>query len=322
MIHRILIALGGNALKKAEEDGQTEEQLSNCDIVCKCIVEIVKLLGKNDRLVVTHGNGPQIGNLMVLQETARGEIPCQRMDILGAMTQGQIGYMLQQTLQNRLKDEGLSIPVCSIINQVLVDENDPEFLKDAASKPVGNFLTQDEAEQIRKVHPDYCIRKVKPIGDKVWRRCVPSPKPLKNIEGEIIRSMVDAGIIVIASGGGGIPVIDKGGRHYQGAEAVIDKDLAGELLAEIVGADTFILLTDVENVKLNYGRSNERNLKALNIAKAKEYLKDGQFLSGSMEPKILACIRFLERGGKKAVITSLPNALSALKGKKGTVICK
>jgi carbamate kinase len=317
---RILVALGGNAIKQAHEKGTPEEQFRNCMITCKHLARIIKSLGKEDRLIITHGNGPQVGNLMVQQEAAKHLVPPQTVDILGAMTQGQIGYMLQQTLINCLKDLGLNIPVCTVITQVLVDKNDPEFFGDTASKPVGDFLTEDEAIKLKKEHPEYIIKKVKPTGDKVWRRCVPSPDPKAIVEAEAIKRLVDVGVIVIASGGGGVPVILDENGHYKGVEAVIDKDLAGEKLAEIVGANIFLILTDVEKVKLNFGKPEEKEIDRMSITEAKKYLEEGHFLPGSMKPKIEACIRFLEWGGEEAIITSLDKALEALEGRTGTHI--
>jgi carbamate kinase len=315
-----LVALGGNAIKRAEEKGTSEEQFRNCAATCRLIVEMVKRMGKDDRIIITHGNGPQVGNLMVQQETAKHMVPPQSLDIVVAMTQGQIGYMLQQTLSNHLRMAGINIPVCAIVNQVLVDKNDPEFFGENASKPVGEFLTEKMAEKMKKEHPDYVVKKVKPVGKRVWRRCVPSPDPIANIEGEVIKKLVDAGFIVIASGGGGIPVILGDNGEYKGVEAVIDKDLAGEKLAEAVNADVFLILTDVEEVKLNYGKPDERGVDKMSLTEAKKYLEEGHFLPGSMGPKVRACIKFLEWGGEKAIITSLDKVLEALEGKAGTLI--
>jgi len=317
---RILVALGGNAIKQAHEKGTPEEQFRNCAITCKLLAEIVKKMGKDDRLIITHGNGPQAGNLMVQQEEAKHIVPAQTMDIIGAMTQGQIGYMLQQTLMNYLRDLGIDTPVCEVVNQVLVDKNDPEFFGEAASKPVGNFFTEEEAIRIKREHPEYIIKKVKPVGKRVWRRTVPSPDPIANVERVVIRKLVDAGVIVMASGGGGIPVILDEQGHYKGVEAVIDKDLAGERLAEVVDANVFLILTDVEKVKLNFGKPNEKDIDKMTLAKAKKCLEQGQFLPGSMGPKVKACIRFLEWGGEKAIITSLDKAVQALEGRAGTMI--
>ena len=318
----ILIALGGNAIKQSNEKGSSEEQFKNCWKTTKHISEIIKNLDEEDRLIITHGNGPQVGNLMVQQKLSTDSVPAHPMDVAGAMTQGQIGYMLQQTLRNHLKKVGVEIPVCAIINQVLVDKNDPEFLGDNASKPVGNFLTEEEAKEIKKNNSDYVFKKVKPNGERCWRRTVPSPDPISNLEGDVIKKLVDAGVIVIASGGGGIPVLEDDEGNYKGIEAVIDKDLAGERLAEIVGADIFLILTDVEEAKINYGKANEKSLDNITFEEAKQYFNEGHFLAGSMGPKVKACLRFLKNGGKKAIITSLDKALEALKEQSGTIIEK
>jgi carbamate kinase len=317
---RLLIALGGNAIKQAGERGTTEEQFKNCKTTTKLIAEIVKRMKPEDRLIITHGNGPQAGNLLVQQEAGKKAVPAQTMDVVGGMTQGQIGYMLQQTLMNYLKDAGVNVPICGVVNQVLVNKDDPEFFGETASKPVGNFFTEEEAKRIKKEHPEYIMKKVKPKGDRPWRRTVPSPDPIANVENETIKRMVDAGIIVIASGGGGIPVILGENGRYKGVDAVIDKDLAGERLAEVVGADTFLVLTDVEKAKLNFGKPDEKEIDKMSLSEAKRYSEEGHFLPGSMGPKVKACIRFLEWGGKKAIITSLDKAVDALAGKTGTLI--
>ena len=317
---RLLVALGGNAIKQAHEKGTPEEQFANCKMTTRLLAEIVSRMKDEDRLIITHGNGPQAGNLLVQQDKAKKVVPPQTMDIVGAMTQGQIGYMLQQTLVNFLKDKGLNVPVAAVVNQVLVNEDDPEFFGDVASKPVGNFLTEGEAHQLKRGHPEYIVKRVKPNGERAWRRTVPSPDPIANVGSEGIKRMVDAGIIVIASGGGGIPVVLGEDGHYRGVEAVIDKDLAGERLAEVVNADTFLILTDVEKAKLNFSQPNEQEVGAITLSEAKEYLAEGHFLAGSMGPKVKACIRFLEWGGKKAVITSLDKAVDALEGRTGTRI--
>ena len=317
---RLLVALGGNAIKQAHEKGTPEEQFANCRMTTKRLADIVSRMDGQDRLIITHGNGPQAGNLLVQQDLGKEAVPAQTMDIVGAMTQGQIGYMLQQTLLNYLMDKDLKLPVAAVVNQVLVDENDPEFFGDAASKPVGNFLTEEEAKQVKQEHPEYIVKKVKPNGERVWRRTVPSPDPIANVGAEGIKRMVDAGIIVIASGGGGIPVVHDEDGHYAGVEAVIDKDLAGERLAEVVNADTFLILTDVEKAKLNYGQPDEEEVGPITLSQAKKYLAEGHFLAGSMGPKVKACIRFLEWGGNRAIITSLDKAVEALDGKTGTRI--
>ncbi len=322
MAKTILIALGGNAIKQADEKGSSEEQFRNCWKTTNYISRIIENLEPEDRLVITHGNGPQVGNLMVQQKVAEDIVPAHPMDVVGAMTQGQIGYMLQQTLMNHLKKMGIKKSVCTILNQVLVDKNDPEFIGENASKPVGNFLTEEEAQELKKKYPEYIIKKVKPNGERCWRRTVPSPDPISNIEGAVINKLVEAGVIVIASGGGGIPVLEDEEGELVGIEAVIDKDLAGERLAEIIGADLFFILTDVEKAKLNYGKPEEKELGKVSYQQMKQYFKEGHFLVGSMGPKVKACLRFLENGGKKAIISSLDKVLEAYRGETGTIIEK
>jgi carbamate kinase len=317
---RLLVALGGNAIKQAHEKGTTQEQFNNCKKTAELLAKVVKMMKPEDRLVITHGNGPQVGNLAVQQDMAKEVIPPQDLDVLGAMTQGQIGYMLQQMLDNQLADLGIKKPIVAVVNRVLVNRDDPEFQGENASKPVGNFFTEEEAKEIKKIHPEYIFKKVKPTGDKCWRRVVPSPDPISNVEAEPIRRMVDAGVIVIASGGGGIPVVLNNNGHHRGVDAVIDKDLAGERLAEVVGADTFLILTDVEKAKLNFGKPNEKEISQMTVTEAKRYLSEGHFLAGSMGPKVKACIRFIEWGGKRAIISSLDKVTEALEGKTGTHI--
>lgn len=317
---RILVALGGNAIKQAHEKGTAEEQFRNVYTTAKHLVNMIEHLGRDDRLIITHGNGPQAGNLALQQDIAKDVVPPQPLDVVGAMTQGQIGYMLQQCLENIMMEKGLKVPVVAIVNQVLVDKNDPEFFGENASKPVGNFLTEEEAMRM-KAEKGWIVKKVKPNAPKPWRRVVPSPDPIANVEADVIKILVNSGVVVIASGGGGIPVIKENGRLV-GVEAVIDKDLAGERLAEVVEADIFLILTDVEKAKLNFGKPNEKEIERMTVSEAKKYLAEGHFLPGSMGPKVKACIRFLEWGGKEAIITSLDKAVDALEGKTGTHIVK
>lgn len=322
MTNIILIALGGNAIKQANEKGTTEEQFKNCWKTTKYISNIIQNLTPEDRVVITHGNGPQVGNLMVQQKTAENIVPAHPIDVIGAMTQGQIGYMLQQTLVNHLKEKGIDKPVCVLLNQVLVDHNDPEFQNKNASKPVGNFLNKEEAEELQKNNPDYIIKKVMPVGTYCWRRVVPSPDPIANLDGDVINKLVDAGVIVITSGGGGIPVIEDKDRKLKGIEAVIDKDLAGERLAEIINANILFILTDVEKAKINFGQHNEEELGKITFEEAKRYYEEGHFLPGSMGPKVKACLRFLKNGGEKAIISSLDKVIESYKGITGTIIQK
>lgn len=314
MKKRIVIALGGNAIKKAHEKGTAQEQMKNIQKSCRQILQII-LAGYE--VVLTHGNGPQIGNLLIQQEMASSQVPPQSMDICGAMTQGHLGYMLQLALTNELKANNLDSSVVTVITHVVVDKDDPDFTN--PSKPVGPFYdkrTKGRYESER----GYQMRQVLPNGDQPFRRVVPSPDPIRILEGEALKKLVDAGMIVVASGGGGIPVILNDDGKWEGVEAVIDKDLAGEKLAEALRADMLMILTDVEKVKLGFGTSKERDVGKMNVAQAKSYLRDGLFWGGSMAPKVLACIRFIEHGGDEAIITSLDNALSAIESKQGTHI--
>lgn len=309
----IIIALGGNAIKQAHEK-TVKEQFRNVHIACKRILEIIK---KGYQVVITHGNGPMVGDLLIQQEEGTHQgVPPQPLDVCGAMTQGHIGYMLQQILINYLWTAGLNIPIISCITQVLVDSNDPDFQD--PSKPVGSFYTKEEAEAL-KAEKGYIIKKVKPTGERQYRRVVPSPDPIAIVEEKALKILIKTGAILIASGGGGIPVMRRNG-NFEGVEAVIDKDLAGERLAEVVGADIFLSLTDISKVKLNYGKPDEKDLDELFLAEAEIYLKEGHFLMGSMKPKIQACIRFLKWGGKKAIIAHLNQATEALEGRAGTLI--
>ena len=345
MARRILIALGGNAIKQAAEKGTTQEQQRNCITTANTLVELMGMLpGEDDRVAMTHGNGPQSGNLMVQQEEGAKLVPPQDLDVVGAMTQGQIGYQLSQAIQNRMLDctdwrremgeKGL---VFEVTNQVLVDVNDPDFQD--PTKPVGNFFTQAEAEELARtkgyvINPPagkeyfdkkmsgFVIKRVKPESvERRFRRVVPSPDPIKNVEGEALKGMVDLGYLVIGSGGGGIPVImDKG--KLKGVFAVIDKDLAGERMAESIKATEFYSITDIAKAKLNFGKPNEKDIDRMDIDQAKRWLAEGHFLPGSMFTKVKACIRFLEWGGQKARIGALNESSKVIAGKAGTEIYK
>ncbi len=312
---RILVALGGNAIKQAHEKGTYEEQLRNVE---KTAAQLAKLVQRGYHLAITHGNGPQVGALLIQQEEGqRLGIPPQPMDVCGAMTQGQIGYMLQQALMNEFRKMGIDKLVATVVTRVLVRKDDPDFQD--PSKPVGPFYDEETAKRLAEER-GWVIKKVKPNADRPYRRVVPSPDPIRPLEADAIKGLYDSGIVVIASGGGGIPVIEEDGR-IKGVEAVIDKDLAGERLAEVLGVDIFMILTDVEKVKLNYGKPDERDIDRMTVSEAKRYFEEGHFLPGSMGPKVKACIRFIEEaGGKAAIITHLEKALDALEGKTGTWI--
>ena len=314
----ITIALGGNAILQAGQEGTTQEQEFN---IRKAMIAIADIIEEgNFNVVLTHGNGPQAGALMIQQED-NTVVPPQDMDVVVSMTQGQIGYMIEQELQNLLEDRGIYTPVAAIVNQVRVNPDDPEFDEDNASKPVGPFYTKEEAEKMEK-EKGYLVKKVKPEGEKSWRRVVPSPEPIENIEGEAIKRMIEAGIITVCSGGGGVPVIESEKGDLEGVPAVIDKDKAGEKLAEITKSDFYLILTDVDRVMLNFGSDDETEIGEMTVSEAKQYIQEGHFMEGSMKPKVEAALRFLENGGEKSVITSLANAREALLNGAGTTILK
>jgi carbamate kinase len=307
----IVVALGGNAILQPGERGTATEQKRNIENTVK---QIVKLIKDNHRVVITHGNGPQVGALMIQQEAAKGKVPPMPLDVCGAQTQGQIGYMIQNSLENEFKRLGINKKAVTLITQVLVDKNDPAFAN--PTKPVGPFYTEEEARKAMKEKSEIWIED----SGRGWRRVVPSPDPKGIVERDIIKSLVERDFVVIASGGGGIPVIEDTDGSLLGVEAVIDKDLAGEKLAHEVGADTFVILTDVPYVAINYGTPSQKNLEKVTLAEMEDYKKQGHFRAGSMGPKVEAVCRFVRRGGKMAVIASLDKAVDAVYGKTGTVI--
>ena len=314
MTKRIVIALGGNAITQADERGTAAEQMTNIRTTCRQILEIIRA---GYEVVVTHGNGPQVGSLLIQQEMASSHAPEQPMDVCGAMTQGQIGYMLQQALTSGLRTLNLNKTVVTEVTQVMVDPKDTAFQN--PTKPVGPFYSRQEKERCESER-GYHITQVLPNGERPFRRVVPSPDPIRILEGRGLKRLVDAGMIVIASGGGGIPVFLSEQGEWQGVEGVIDKDLAGEKLAEAVGADIMMILTDVPKVKLWFGTRKEKSLDRMTAQEAREYLEEGHFLAGSMAPKVEACVRFLEYGGERAIITSLDHAWAALNDHEGTHI--
>lgn len=312
----VVIALGGNAIKQAHEQGTTEEQVVNVD---KTAQQLAHIIAAGYRPVVTHGNGPQAGALLIQQEEARDHVPAQTLAVCGAMTQGQIGWMMQNRMSFRLQEAGIKRPVCSIVTQVEVSDEDPDFKN--PSKPVGPFYTPEEAAKLQK-EKGYIVREVKPGVTKSWRRVVPSPEPISIVEQESIEQLVEGGAVVIASGGGGIPVKREADGSFSGVDAVIDKDRAGFKLAQAINADKFVILTDVEKVYINYNKPDQKALDTITIAEAEEYMQAGHFLAGSMGPKVQAAARFAKWSGKEAIITSLDKALDALEGKTGTHIVK
>jgi carbamate kinase len=309
MRKKAVVALGGNALIKEGQEGNIYEQFENTRGAIKSIVGIIK---EGWDVVITHGNGPQVGAILLQNELARDITPPMPLGICVAESEGFIGYMIQQNLSNFLKKENIERPVVTLITQVLVDEDDNTFKN--PTKPIGPYYRDDEVENL--IEEGYKVKKL-PEG---WRIVVPSPDPKSIVEGEIIQKMLEDDIIVIASGGGGMPVIEKEGWGLDGLEAVIDKDLASERVAEAINAELLLILTNVEKVYLNYRTPNQKPLNSVSIKKIKKYYDEEHFPPGSMGPKILAAIRFLESGGKKVIITHVDKGWEAFKGKTGTHI--
>ena len=309
-----VIAIGGNSLIKDAQHQSVEDQQSALRETARHLADMVEL--KWD-VAIGHGNGPQVGFVLRRSEIAAKveglhEIP---LDVCGADTQGAIGYELQQALQNELHHRGIKKDVATIVTQVLVDQKDPAFQN--PSKPIGGFMDEAEARR-RRTEMNWSV--VEDAG-RGWRRVVPSPQPKEIVEAETVQTLIKKGIIVITVGGGGIPVIDVGGGEYRGTAAVIDKDFASSLLARAIKADLFLIATAVEKVAIHFGKPNQQWLDKLTLAEAKKYLAEGtHFAKGSMAPKIQAIIRYLEAGGKHAIITNPENIGRALRGETGTHI--
>lgn len=308
MSKRFVIAFGGNAILQKGQEGTVYEQFANTRAA---IDRIFGLIAEGCELVITHGNGPQVGNVMVRVEAAKGQAYDVPLGVAVAETQGEMGYMIAQSLQNKLHREKISRQVVSVVTQVLVDRNDPSMLN--PTKPIGRFCTKEEALEMKEKG----LHVVEDAG-RGWRRVVPSPKPQKIVEGPVIKELIEHGHIVIACGGGGMPVYVESDGTYEGVDGVIDKDLASAVIALEIGADELVILTEVDKVALNFNKPNQEFLDRLNIADARRYLAEGHFHAGSMGPKVEAVVSFLERGGKHAIITSLDNAYEAIHGHGGT----
>lgn len=303
----LLVALGGNALIRKGQEGTIEEQFENLKIP----IQQIARLSRKYKIIITHGNGPQVGNLLLQQESC-DEVPKLPLEILVAQTQGQIGYMIESTLDTALMEMGIDTRqlFVNVISYVVVDEKDPAFKN--PSKPIGPVYTKEEAAQ-----SPYPTRETA----KGYRRVVVSPKPVTIIEKREIKKLVDMGFIVICCGGGGIPVIREG-RKFCGVDAVIDKDLCSVKLAEEVGVDIFLVATDVDGAAIHYGKPNQEILRLATLKEAARYLEEGHFPPGSMGPKIEAAMQFIENGGKRAIITSIKSIEKAVQRKAGTEIIR
>jgi len=292
-----VVALGGNALLHGNEPGTIQQQEKNTYDTC---IHLIKLIQDGFNIVITHGNGPQVGNIMLRNEAGYKEhrIPKMPLDICVADSQGGIGYMIERQIKNILSDHKIRKNVVTIVTQILVDINDPAFKE--PTKPIGAFYLKEEAELLTR--SNNFIFKEDPR-KRGWRRVVPSPEPEEIMNKKIIKDLVKKGNIVIAAGGGGVPVYKGTDKKLYGVEAVIDKDLASSLLAREIGVDAFYILTDVPKVYLNFHKPNQQALDKIKVSKAEEYLVNGEFADGSMAPKILAAIRFVKNGGKETIIT-------------------
>jgi carbamate kinase len=309
-VERIVVALGGNALLRRGADDTPEEMRRSARLAAERIADIAEA---GWEVVVTHGNGPQVGRILLQQEAAAEWATPMPLDVCGAQSQGQIGYMLQVATGDVFFERGDERPVVTVLTLTRVRPDDPAF--DDPTKPVGSYYQENEAKRLAAERGWH----VRPAPDGGWRRVVPSPDPYSIVEAPVIRTLVAEGAVVIASGGGGVPVVEDGPRLV-GVEGVVDKDLAAAILARDVGAQTLMILTDVDAAYRNYGTPEQDRLARLSAGEARKMLDRGEFGSGSMGPKVLGAIRFVESGGRRSVIGSLDRALDALAGEVGTTI--
>jgi len=306
-----VIALGGNAITKSDQEDTIANQFSNTR---KSLDEVVELAREGYGLVVSHGNGPQVGNALLRIELSGDRAPLLPLGVCVADTEGGMGYMIEQSLQNRLRAENIDRMVTTIITQVICDKNDPAF--DNPTKYIGQFYTEEQAHKYESKRGWTMKQDV----NRGWRRVVPSPQPIETVPGKFIRQLVDHGIIVIAAGGGGIPIYINENGDYDGFDAVIDKDRASAVLAKEIGAEILAILTSVDKVYINFGKDTQKGLDTITLSEAEKYLEEGHFPTGSMGPKMEAAIQFIKSGGEMVVISSLEDARKAFQGEAGTRI--
>jgi len=306
-----VVAFGGNALLRSEDRGTQEEQIARAKQAARWLAEIVR---HGYKLIVVHGNGPQVGNILVQAEEASTKIPPQSLDVCVAQTEGSMGFLLQQALRNRLESIGLAGDVATILTEVEVDPVDPAFKR--PTKPIGPYFTRYRAESLER-DLGWTMREEAGRG---WRHVVPSPRPLRILNVETIVHMLDSAAVVIAAGGGGIPVVRGRDGQWRGVEAVIDKDFSSSLLASELRAEMYVVLTGVAKVAIDFEKPTQRTLDRLTVAEAQRYLAEGQFPAGSMGPKIEAAIQFVTRVGGQVLITDVEHLRDALAGREGTVI--
>ncbi|MBS5569003.1 MAG: carbamate kinase [Clostridium sp.] len=309
---KLVIALGGNALQEAGKPATAQAQLEVVEKTSEYIADIVE---RGYEVIVAHGNGPQVGRIVIQNEVASASTPAMPFDVCGAMSQGMIGYHIQQGLSKVLRHRGINKNVVTIVTQVVVDKDDPKFK--APSKPIGPFYTEEEAKAIAE-EKGYTMKEDAGRG---WRRVVASPLPVEIVELDAVKTLNDAGFVVVTVGGGGIPVVRNEAGDLEGVAAVIDKDLASEKLARDMDADALVILTAVEKVSINFKKPDQKDLDRMSAAEAKQYIKEGHFAPGSMLPKIEAALNFVEsKPGRIAIITSLDKAVDAIEGRAGTAI--
>jgi carbamate kinase len=306
-----LIAIGGNSLIRAGERGTIEEQLANAHATARSIVRMVE---RGWRIVITHGNGPQVGAALMRSERAAGEVYTHPLDVCVATTQSEIGYLLQRAMEYELRQIGLTTPVMTVLTQVRVDESDPAFHH--PTKPIGPFYSRKTAEEKQRALGWNVVEDA----SRGYRRVVPSPEPKEVFEERIIRTMLDLGMIVICLGGGGIPVIEREHFRVDGVEAVIDKDRASALLASTLGVDLFVISTDARQVFVDYRKPTQRGIDRATVAQMQDLYDAGQFPAGSMGPKVESALRYLRAGGSEVIITSYEFLLDAIEGHDGTHI--
>jgi len=306
-----LIAFGGNALLTENQRGIQEEQMKNAEKAAQLMAHIVR---KGYELIIVHGNGPQVGNLLIQMEEAVTKVPPYSLDLCDAMTEGSMGFMLERAITNELRRHSIDKEVITLVTQVVVDRNDPAF--DSPTKPVGPFYTRYRAQQLAREKKWTVVEDA----GRGYRKVVPSPKPIDVVPKWIIRDLVQAGRIVVAAGGGGIPVILNNRGLFEGVEAVIDKDYAASLIAREVKVDLFIILTGIEEVYINFGKPDQQEMPVLTVDEAQKYLEEGQFPPGSMGPKIQAAIDYIKAGGKEVLITTASHLKAALLKRAGTRI--
>lgn len=309
----IVVALGGNAVLREGQSGTVDEQLENCRASAKPLVELAK---RDCDVAIVHGNGPEVGNLLLRSEIARDVLPPSPLDVCGAQSQGSLGYLIQMALRNALQEERIPRQVCTVLTHTVVDPKDPAFQN--PTKPIGPFYQPPEALDLQRQYG----WTMKEDAGRGYRRVVPSPRPVDFEERQAISRLLRQGHIVICCGGGGVPVAYREDGSLVGVEAVIDKDLAAARLALSLEADTLLILTAVEKVYVNFNTPQQTALDSLSVDQARAYYEAGEFPPGSMGPKILAAIDFLEGGGRRAIITSPERALEALEGRAGTQIWK